>query len=182
MAKTIGCFFYRASFKHVATYMSWRANILCIKFKITTILPTQLHVRISIWRQCLIHLPDRSLYWSASPKPTVEWSVMSVVIRIEPLPSQQWSDRSCLLSFELSSSQSNSGVIGHVCCHSNWAPPKPTVEWSVMSVVIRIESLQANSGVIGHVCCHSNWAPPKPTMEWSVMSVVIRIEPLPSQQ
>ena len=176
--------FYRTSFKHVATYMSWRANILCIKFKITTILLTQLHVRISIWRQCLIHLPDRSLYWSASPKPTVEWSVMSVVIRIELLPSQQWSDRSCLLSFELSSSQSNSGVIGHGCCHSNWAPPKPTVEWSVMSVVIRIESLpsqqwsdrscllsfelspsQANNGVIGHVCCHSNWAPPKPTVE-----------------
>ena len=68
--------FYRTSFKHVATYMSWGTNILCIKFKITTIPLTQLHVRVSIWREC-------------------------AVIRIEPLPSQQCSDRSCLLSFEL---------------------------------------------------------------------------------
>ena len=45
---------------------------------------------------------------------------MSVVIRIEPLPSQQWSDRSCLLSFELSPSQANSGVMGHVYCPSNY--------------------------------------------------------------
>ena len=52
------------------------------KFKITTILLTQLHVRGSIWRECLIQLHDRSLYWSASPKPTVEWSAMSAVIRI----------------------------------------------------------------------------------------------------
>ena len=77
----------------------------------------------------------------APPKPTAEWSAMSAVIRIEPLPSQQWSNGSCLLSFELSPSQANSGVIGHVCCHSNWAPPKPTMKWSVMSAVIRIEPL-----------------------------------------
>ena len=32
-----------------ATYMSLRTHILCIKFKITTILLTQLHVRVSIW-------------------------------------------------------------------------------------------------------------------------------------
>ena len=126
---------------------------------------------------------------------------MSAVIRIEPLPSQQWSDRPCLLSFELSPSQANSGVMGHVSCHSNWAPPKPTVEYWVMSAVIRIEPLpsqqwsdrsclllfelslsQAYNEVIGHVCCHSNWASPKPTMKWTVMSAVIRIEPLPSQQ
>ena len=93
--------FNRTSFKHVATYMSWRTNILCIKFKITTILITQLHLRVSTWRECLMHLHDRSLYWSASPKTTMEWSVMSAVIRMEPLPSQQWSNGSCLLSFEL---------------------------------------------------------------------------------
>ena len=110
----------------------------------------------------------------APPKPTVEWSAMSAVIRIEPLPSQQWSNGPCPLSFELSPSQANSGVLGHVCCHSNWASPKPTMKWSVMFAVIRIEPLpsqqwsdrsclllfelslsQVNNGVMGHVCCHS---------------------------
>ena len=93
--------FYRTSLKHVATYMPWRTNLLCITFKITTILLTQLHVRVSTWHECLIHLHDGSLYWSAPPKPTAEWSAMSAVIRIEPLPSQQWSNASCLLSFVL---------------------------------------------------------------------------------
>jgi hypothetical protein len=50
---------------------------------------------------------------------------MSAVIRIEPLPSQQWSNESCLLSFELSPSQANCGVIGHVCCR----PITPLLAW-----------------------------------------------------
>ena len=79
-------------------------------------------------------------------------------------------------------SQANSGVIGHVCCHLNWAPTNPTVEWSVMSVVIRIEPLPSQQWSDRSCLLSFELSPSKPTVEWSVMSVVIRIEPLPSQQ
>ena len=61
--------------------MSRQKNILCIKFKITTVLLTQLHVRVRIW------VVYQNTY------------MIAIFIKV-PLPSQQGSDRSCL-SFEL---------------------------------------------------------------------------------